>query len=109
MKAQIAHDKIKPLLNKNEFIVFSTLRKTGRLCQKDLIKAINKKHYMDQPMVSGTLKNLIKSGVVVSESDGMFEYIQVNSSRVKQINRICSELAAGYDASVTALDLIETV
>lgn len=103
---QTAQEKIESLFKSNVFEVLEVVQSAECICVGEIEEEMEG---IGQSQVSHALRHLRVAGLVNRQRINKFKYYNVVPGSIGRLNRICSELADGYDASVTALDLVESI
>lgn len=100
-----AQDMLRGLLTNNTLDILEVIQAS------ECINVTEIEHQFDdvaQSYVSIGLRHLRQAGLVDRERINKFKYYHIVPGSIERLNRICAELADGYDASVTAMDLVES-
>jgi DNA-binding transcriptional ArsR family regulator len=101
-----AQEMLQGLFRANVFEVLEIIQ-SGHTMNVQSIEA--QMEDIGQSQVSFALRDLRRAGIVQRQRIDKFKYYSVIPGSIGKINRICWELAEGYDASVTVMDQIELV
>lgn len=101
-----AQEMIESLFKANVFEVLEVIQSSECICVNDIQSEMDN---VSQPNTSFALMQLRFAGLVERKRVGKYKFYHIVPGSIERLNRICSELADGYDASVTAMDLVEAV
>lgn len=105
-KGHNAQEVVESLFKTNVFEVLEIIQAGECVCVGEINEEMD---HVSQPQISHALGHLRRAGLVHRDRINKFKYYSVVPGSIARLNRIAAELADGYDASVTAMDLVEAV